>query len=380
MRDFALEVHFAKWEFAAKYHMTASDVQSMSVDELLKLAGPAARDDLLNCWLGYTETKGAPDLLEAIASTYDQCGPQHIQCFVGAEEAIYAAMRVMMTADDHTIVVVPNYQAAETLPHTIGSATGVPLLATDNWRLDLEAVAAAIRPQTKLVSINFPNNPTGAIPSHEDFESLVALCRKHGLWLFADEVYRLLELDPAKRIPQAVDAYEKGISVNVMSKAYGLPGLRVGWLASRDLPLLERINRYRHYLTICGSAPSERLAVAALGVRDAILERNRTLIAENRTKLDSFFVDYPDLFDWQHPDGGCVAYPRYLGDDGVEAFCKELLQDKGVLVLPASIYQSELMATPVDHFRIGMGREGIDDGLIAMREFLDQRSAKPKLS
>ena len=373
MRDFELEKHFSKWEFEARHHMTASDAESMSVNELISLVGPAARDDLLDCWLGYTETRGAPDLRDAIAQTYDVCGPDDIQCFVGIEEGIYAAMRVMLGAGDHAIVTVPNYQAAESLPLDICDVSGVPLLPEEGWRLDLEALRSAIQPNTKLVSVNFPNNPTGAIPDHATLNELIALCRKHGLWLFSDEVYRMMELEPERRAPQIADVYERGISVNVMSKAYGLPGLRIGWAACRNKGLLAELERYRHYLSICSSAPSERLAVAALGARDRILARNLEIVRENRAKLDSFFSGYPELFDWQHPDGGCVAFPRYLGADGVEDFCRNIVETEGVLLLPASIYRSDLLATPTDRFRIGMGRRGIDDGLEAMRRFIERR-------
>ncbi|MEP4150797.1 MAG: aminotransferase, partial [Lentilitoribacter sp.] len=109
-------------------------------------------------------------------------------------------------------------------------------------------------------------------------------------------------------------------------------------------------------------------------VKDKLLARNRKIVLENRNKLDAFFADYPDLFKWQHPDGGCVAYPKYLGADGVEAFCHELVETEGVLLLPASIYRSELMDTPQQHFRIGMGRNGIDEGLEVMRKFIDRRA------
>lgn len=373
MRDFALEVHFSHWEFKARHHMTASDAESLSVADLLAMAGPGAAESLLGCWLGYTETKGAPDVLAAVADTYDSLSPSQILCFAGAEEGIYAAMRVLLTRQDHAIVVVPNYQAAETLPLEICAVTGVPLRAEQGWQLDLDAVRAAIRPNTRLISVNFPNNPTGAVPDHATFAALVDLCRQHGIWLFSDEVYRLLERDEARRLSQAADVYERGISLNVMSKAYGLPGLRVGWLACQDTALLERIQRYKYYLSICNSVPSERLTVLALGVRDRIIARNRALIADNLAVLDRFFAEYPGLFDWRHPDGGCIGYPRYLGRDGVEDFCRDLLEEEGVLLLPSSLYRSELIAAPEGHFRIGFGRRGIGDGLAAMRRFLDRR-------
>jgi len=351
--------------------MTASDAQSLSVGELLSLAN-LPPDALCGLHLGYTQTWGAPDLREAISQTYDNLSADNILCFAGAEEGVYAAMRVLLSAEDHAVVVVPNYQAAETLPLDICAVSGVALDADNQWRLDLDGIRDAIRPATKLISVCFPNNPTGYIISHEDYKTLIEICRQHNLYLFSDEVYRGVELDERKRIDQAADIYEKGISLNVMSKAYGLPGLRIGWIASQDKELLQSLERYKHYLSICNSAPSERLAVIALGVKDILLEKNRALLRRNVKKLDDFFEDFPELFDWQHPDGSCIGYPRFLGQGGVETFCQDLVEQDGVLLLPASIYHSELMETPTDRFRIGFGRANMDDGLAAFREFLNR--------
>lgn len=372
MRNFALETYFSKWEFTARHHMTASDVQSLTIEELFHLA-ELPPDTLNTLYLGYTETWGAPDLRDAIAATYAHMQPANILCFAGAEEGVYAAMRVLLSSDDHAIVVVPNYQAAETLPLGICAVTGVSLDPQNSWRLNLEDVRKAIRPNTKLISVCFPNNPTGAIIPADDYAALIDICREHGVYLFCDEVNRLLELDDSKRIPQAADAYEKGISLNVMSKAYGLPGLRIGWIATQDTEVLQQLERYKHYLSICNSAPSERLSVIALGVRDKILDRNRNLMRENLTKLDAFFADYSAFFNWAHPDGGCIAYPKYTGRGDVEAFTEALIEENGVLLLPASIYRSELMDTPEDHFRIGFGRANIDEGLHAFRDFMDRK-------
>ena len=372
MRDFALEVFFAQWEFKARYHLTASDSESMSVAELLELADSADRESFDSLWLGYTETRGAPDLRAEIAATYDTLSADNIQCFAGAEEGVYVAMRVLLQPDDHAIVVVPNYQAAESIPMGICAVSGVALLEHDNWRLDLDAVRDSIRPHTRLISINFPNNPTGAIPDRDDYAALIELCREHDLYLFSDEVYRMLELDEQKRIPQAADAYEKAFSLNVMSKAYGLPGLRIGWIASQETQALGTFNRYKHYLSICNAAPSERLAVIALRARRQILERNRRIIADNLLLLDDFFAEHDELFEWRRPDGGCVAYPRYTGNGDIESFCENLVNEAGVLLLPASIYKSDLLDTPTDRFRIGCGRRGLDEGLAAFRRFLER--------
>ena len=372
MRDFMLETHFSKWEFKAKYHMTASDSESMSLPELLAMASAEDVEKFHNLWLGYTETWGAADLREEIAQTYDTLSAKHILCFAGAEEGVYAAMRVILKEKDHAIVVVPNYQAAETIPLDICEVSGVPLHEASNWYLDMNEVAAAIRPNTKLISINFPNNPTGAIISKENYAALIALCRKHDLYLFSDEVYRLMETDETKRIAQAADVYEKGISLNVCSKAYGFPGLRIGWIGCQDLDLLLKLEKYKHYLSICNSAPSERLALIALKNKAVIIEKNRALVKANLAQLDAFFSRYPELFEWHTPDGGCVAYPKFLGKGGVENFCHRLVEEAGVLLLPSSIYHSELLKAPENRFRIGFGRKDIDVGLKVMQDFIDE--------
>jgi len=267
-------------------------------------------------------------------------------------------------------VVVPNYQSAETIPIDLCAVSGVPLDPQRGWTLDIGAVESALRPNTKLISINFPNNPTGKILERDRFDALVELCRRRGLWLFSDEVYRLIERDPKRRLPQAADLYERGLSLNVMSKAYGLPGLRLGWIACRDGALLRRMERIKHYLSICNAAPAEVLARIALKARDRILGRNRELAAHNLGLLGAFFGEHRDRFDWYLPDGSVVGYPRYRGPEGVEAFATRLVETSGVLLLPASIYRSELLPGPPDRFRIGYGRAGMAEGLAAFREFL----------
>lgn len=370
MRNFELEVFFSKWEFKAKYHLTASDMESMSMKDLLGLANDEDRTAFDNLWLGYTETYGLPALRTEIAKTYDSLKDQDILCFSGAEEGIYTAMKSMLTADDHVIVIVPNYQAAETIPLSICDVTGIALQADNNWALDIDAVIGALRPNTKIISINFPNNPTGKIISRDELDALVDLARQFEIYIFSDEVYRGLELDESKRIPQIADLYEKGISLNVMSKAYGLPGLRLGWVACQDHELLQNMERYKHFLTICNSAPSEILALIALKARDKILKKNKKLLSDNITKLDKFFSEFPDHFEWKTPDGGAVAYPKYLGEGTANQFCEDLLEETGVLILPPRIYNSDLLSTPQDHFRIGFGRSGLDEMLDVFYHYL----------
>lgn len=364
--DFRLETHFAKWEFSARYHMTASDAEAMSLRDLLAMATPEEREEYDSMWLGYTETFGAPDLRATIAQTYADQPADNILCFAGASEGIFAANNVILDADSHAIVVTPNYQSHESLPLAICEATGVPLDPNDNWSLDIDRIKAAIRPNTRLVTINFPHNPTGTILPLDRYHALIDLCRHHGIYILHDEIFNGLGPTGAAHLPFVADIYERGLSLGVMSKSYGLPGLRIGWIACQDRDVLSRMERMKHYLSICNSGPSERLAKIALLHREKILARNCAIVDENLPKWDAFFARYPDLFEWRRPDGSCMAFPRYKGPEGVEAFANSLVEDASVLLLPSTIYSSELGPTPTDRFRLGFGRTGLDAGIAAM--------------
>lgn len=368
--DFRLETYFSRWEFTARYNMAASDCETMKLGDLLKLADDTDREAWEQMTLGYTPTWGSPDLRDIIASTYAGLSSADILTFAGAEEGLYCAMLALLEPGDHAIVTVPNYQSMETLPVTIaGSVTGVPLRPENGWQLDLDDVRKALRPQTKMIAVNFPNNPTGVVAEKEVFLGLIDLCRERGIHLFSDEVYHGLERDASRRLPQAADAYEKGVSLNVMSKAYGLSGLRIGWIACRDHALLHRMERMKHYLSICNARPSEVLAGVALKARETILARTRGISATNAETLTAFFGAHADLYEWSAPDA-CVAFVRYLGRDGVEEHCRRLVEEAGVLLLPSSLFVSDLLPVPQDRFRVGFGRQGMQAGLDAWKGFL----------
>ncbi|MEP1613919.1 MAG: aminotransferase class I/II-fold pyridoxal phosphate-dependent enzyme [Roseobacter sp.] len=364
--DFRLETHFSKWEFKARHHLTASDAQSMSMRDLLALATNAEREEFDAMSLGYTETFGAPDLRKTIAATYKHQTTDNILCFAGASEGIFAANNVILDQDSHAIVITPNYQSHETLPMVLCDATGVPLDPEDGWSLDIDRVKQAIKPNTKLLTINFPHNPTGTILPVERYHALIDLCRLHGIYILHDEIFNELGPTGTKHLPFIADVYERGLSLNVMSKSFGLPGLRIGWIACQDAELLSKMERMKHYLSICNSGPSERLAKIALKYREKILERNCEIVDENLPKWEAFFARHPDLFEWYRPDGSCMGFPRYKGAEGVEEFCRSLVEDCGVLLLPSTIYRSELSETPTDRFRLGYGRRGLDAGLAAL--------------
>jgi aspartate/methionine/tyrosine aminotransferase len=373
--EFRLEVHFARWEFAARYHLTASDAQTMTVDELLGLATEEQRAEFGRTGLGYLPSWGSSALREAIASTYSSVDTEHVLTFAGAEEAMFWALQELVGAGEHAIVTVPNYQSMETITLATGAdVDGLALRPENGWRLDLDELQRLLRPTTRLIAVNFPNNPTGAVPDVACFGALVELCTAHGIRLFSDEVYRGLELEPGAALPQAADLSPSAISLNVMSKSYGLPGLRVGWLACHDRALLERLERRKHYTSICNAAPSEQLATIALSAREQIHARNRQIIAENLPIFDAFFARWPEHFEWAHPQGGCVCFPRLLTGEPTSSFCQRVVERAGVLLLGADVYRSQLAEVPEDRFRVGVGRRDPAPALEALEEFLHEEA------
>lgn len=369
-RNFELEIFFSKYEFTVKYNVGGSDLQSVTIGDLINMCSDAEKEEWENLYLGYTETYGAPKLRQAIADTYDNLSPENILCCAGAEEGIFVLMNALLGPDDHAMVTYPNYQSAETIPLGICEVTGILLDSDNNWNLDVDYVKDNIRPNTKLIAINFPSNPTGKVLEKDKYLDLIELCRDRGIYLFSDEVYRLMERSDEIRLDQAADIYEKAVSLNVMSKAYGMAGLRIGWLASQDTELLQKAERIKHFLSICNSGPSEFLSAIALNNRDKILQRNRKLVNDNLAVLNSFFTKYPHLFQWTEPDGGCIGYPRYIGEGNVQDFIQRLIEAIGVLFLPASVFQSELGPTPTDRFRVGFGRDNFREAINILDDYL----------
>jgi aspartate/methionine/tyrosine aminotransferase len=366
INEFKLESYFSKYEFSAPYLLCSSDAESWSMKEILDMAS----EDDLKMWnnlnLGYTEDKGLPELRDAIIKQdFPNLNSNNILCFAGAEEGIFCTLTAILDKNDHAIVLTPCYQSLAEIPKFRGAeVTGIEL-EQNNWRIDIAAIASAIKPNTKIVIINFPHNPTGQVITTNEQNALIKLLRKHDLWLFSDEVYRLLGSPTEGWSPTAANIYEKAISLGVTSKAYGLPGLRIGWIACQDQNIINKILKIKHYTTICNSAPSEILSLIALNNAATILNRNNQLVASNIKLLDKFIERHSDILSWVKPQGGCIGFVKYLGDRKIDDFCNELVIKQGVLLLPASAYSYNSQ-----HFRIGFGRKNMPEALEKFEAFL----------
>jgi len=363
-----LERYFAKYEFSARYLLCSSDCESLSVGDLLALES-GADEALQRHWLGYTESSGAPSLRKEITRIYDSITPEQVLIHSGAQEAILLFMQAALQPGDHVVVHWPCYQSLFEVAKGIGCEVSFWEGRVENdWALDLDELRRILRPATRLLVINTPHNPTGALMPRPDFLALNALCQELGILLFCDEVYRELEYDPASRLPSACDVNPLAVSLGVMSKTYGLAGLRIGWIATRNVDIYNRMATLKDYTTICNSAPSEFLAELALRHRAALAARNLQIIQCNLALLDDFFARRADRFAWVRPKAGPIAFPCLLKGD-VESFCDELVHESGVLLLPGSMYDH-----PGNHFRVGFARQNMPSALTQLEQFLDQNT------
>jgi len=363
IREFALERYFARWEFAARHLVSASDCEPLTVSELLEMTG-APESTLRELRLSYAESQGAPALRERIARMYSGLDRDDIVVAV-PEEAIYLAMSTLLEPGDRVVVQVPCYQSlGEIAAHRGCDVQRWPLEETrEGWRMDLDRLADLLTPATKLLVVTAPHNPTGFVPSAAEHDAIIDLVEKRGVWLFCDEMYVGLERAPAVRLAPAVTRYERAIGLSGMSKSLALPGLRLGWLALRDRRLRDAVIRYKDYTTICATSMSELLAQLALDHTLRILERNRAIIAANLVLARDFAARHPDLLAWRHGDGGSVVFPRFVRG-GAAAFCDATAQH-GIMIVPSTMFDFG-----DQHIRLGLGRRGFGEALEALEGIL----------
>lgn len=362
-RPFALERFFARYEFNTRHLLCSSDPETLPIRELLALE-PGSQERLAELRLGYTESRGGASLRERISGLYERVSTDEVLVHSGPQEAIFTFANATFQHGDHAIVQFPAYQSQYAIAESIG-------VDVSRWNSDLDREGAPdieelerlVRPATRAIVLTTPNNPTGYAFDRAQIDHVVGIARRHGLWLFGDEVYRGTEREAA-RIPAVVDLYERGVSLGGLSKGHGLAGLRIGWLATHDTVLYERLAALKDYLTICNSAPSELLAEIALRHSERLLERVRTICARNLDRLGDFCARHMSLFKWHRPRAGTTAFPRYLGGSS-DAFCARLLRDAGVLLLPSSLFDCG-----DERVRFGYGRADLPDALTALEEFV----------
>lgn len=363
---FRIERYYARFEFTTPFMLSSSDCESRTIGDLLTLE-PEAQERFLHLRCGYSESPGTPELRQAIAAIYERIDPGDVLVTTCAEEGIFLLYHTLLGPGDHAIVETPGFESALEVARSTGAEVSEwRRHYEDGWAHDLDALERLVRSNTRVLYVNQPHNPTGTLMDSATFAHVVDLARSERLVLFCDEVYRELEHDPRERLPAACDLYERAVSLGSISKSYGLPGLRIGWIATRDPAIREAVLDLKNYTTICASAPSEFLTALALRHRDVLLARNLEIVQRNLPLLDGLFARHSDHFGWVRPTASPIGFPILDGLGDVETLCEQLAA-AGALLLPGSVYDEPR------HVRVGFGRANLPEALNILDAYLTSK-------
>lgn len=366
---FATEQFYARYEFNTPYQLCNSDCETLSIEELLHMAGMSL-SELGQLKVGYTETQGDPLLREAIAALHSTVASDAVVVLGTPIEGIYLAARTLLEPGDEVVVLTPAYDALINMfEHVVGAGNIKKWAFTatgDRWQLDLDHLRGLITPKTRLLVVNFPHNPTGYLPSQGYLDELLALVGKHELRLFADEMFFGLIHSGTPATPSIADQSQRAVVLSGLSKTYGLPGLRTGWLIIQDEGLRNDLMNWKFYTSICPPAPSEFLAKAALKVKKQLRERSIATVEHNLELAAAFFDRWPDLFVWRPPQASCTALVQ-VNVPSVTALSKRLAEKAGVLIHPGTTLGSDDR-----HMRLGLGRAAFG---VALEKFEDYLTA-----
>ena len=359
-----------------EHRFYASSSEPLEHKELMAAAERRGDHDLIEAYhdhsLGYAESGGSMDLRREIAQLYGaNISADNIVVFPGAQTGMTLTAQALLHSGDHAIVVTPSYQSLEEGALLAGAAvTRVALSPDDDWNLDVSAVEAAIKTNTKYIAFNDPHNPSGALMSLATKQALIALAEQHDLLIFSDEVYRLLELDPGERSPSMAELSKKTIALSTMSKPWGAGGTGIGWVVCQDLEICAKLLKAQHIYAVCFSRAGEIQAMMAIRSRDEIIARNMQIIRQNLGLLDQYFDANTDLFEWVRPKAGGTGFVKFKGPLTGNELAARLLE-RGILVFPPSIFDCEELLG--QYFRIGFSRTTMPAALQAFQLFINEQ-------
>ena len=355
-------------ETKAKYNIAETCVDSVSLDELFSLAGRGRReffDTLSRRRMTYGAIFGAEELKAAICGLYRSAGADDVVTTHGAAGANHLALYSLVEPGDAVVSVMPTYQQLYSIPESYGAKVRIlKLKREENFLPDLDRLRTLVNEKTKVICINNPNNPTGALMPEETLRGIVGIARRVVAFVSCDEVYRFLTQEEG--YPESIaDLYEKGIAVGSMSKVFSLAGLRLGWIATRSREAMREILLHRDYDTISCGMIDEALATVALEAKEAIIARNRAIVRENLAILDEWIAKEP-RFSYVKPQCGTTALLYCDVDMPSEEFCARLLAETGAFLTPGSCFDEEHC------FRIGYAcsKEELKEGLAKLSEFV----------
>lgn len=336
--EFGVESWLNKWETKAKYDISQSSVEAMTLEELISLEGIDVETFFkryANLRLDYGAIEGSYEFKQLVANLYKNVTPDNILQMNGATGGNFLALYALVNPGDQVISMLPSYQQLYDIPKSLGAEVKyVRLQADNNWNYDLNQLETLITTKTKLITLNNANNPTGTWLNRDQLEKLVQIARGVGAYVLVDEVYE--PLIQRTNFTPIVDIYEKGISVSSLSKSYSLPGLRIGWTAT-NREIADLFRKYRDYTTICGGVLNDALAVVALKHREEILNRNRRIVSEN-LQIVKKWVASESKVSLVLPQAVSTAFIKLELDEDDVSFFTRLVEETGVLLVPGSTF------------------------------------------
>lgn len=366
--NFKIEDWFNEYEKLSKYDMADTCVESLSLDGLFEIVGGKEEhlQTILSRKLNYGDIQGSLRLKKAISSLYKSANPDNMTVTHGAIGANQLVMLALIERGDEVVSIIPTYQQHYSIPKSIGAEVKTLFLKEgNNWLPDVEELRGLVTRDTKIICMNNPNNPTGAVIPKELMQEIVEIARENDVYILCDEVYRGLEHDGVLS-ESIVDIYEKGISTGSMSKVFSLAGLRLGWIVAPD-EVMEKVIIQREYNTISVSALDDYFSALAIENKDKIIKRNLDIILRGKKILGDWVNANPHI-SWIEPKGGTTALLKYDIDMSSVDLCKKLLDDTGVLFLPGSTLEME------GYLRVGYCSDvkTLQEGLNIFAEWLSQ--------
>lgn len=355
IEPFELERWMTRWELEVDFDIAESGILPLSLQEVLELMPDTSAEELERYIhqtpLGYSEARGSARLRSALASTYARAQSDDILVTTGAIEANSLLFCTLVSPGDHVVAVTPAYQQLASVPRAIGADVSLwDVRSPEGFRYDLDVLEDLLRPDTRLIVINSPHNPTGAMLDEADLNRIVELADRSGAWILSDEAYRWLEHPGGRPLPPPLhDLTDRAISVGTMSKSFGLPGLRVGWFAA-NADIAGKAWGLRDYVSLSPARISDAIASAVLEHRERFLPRNGGIISENLAFAREWFESHPEIASWTEPRAGLLAMMRYRADIGSMELADNLAQDVRVMLAPGSSFGLE------GYLRIGIGQ------------------------
>lgn len=374
---FEHEVMASQNEKEVEYNLSESGVHPLLLRELLK-DNPEYIETLLSTEIDYSHAAGNPELRENIAALYSECTPSNVLVTVGAIEANYNSIRTLLQPGDEIAIMLPNYMQIWGIAKNHGLKINTFHLNQDKgWQVNLEELEQAITPKTKLIAICNPNNPTGYILTDEEMNAIVKAAEGVGAWILSDEVYTGAERVTDKETPSFYGRYDKVIAVGSMSKAYGLPGLRLGWAVSSS-DIIEKIWRRHEYTTLSTSIFSNNLATIALSpdVRPRIIQRTRNYIRKGFPILQQWIDQQKDIFKMVPPQAAAIAFLQYQLNINSTKLANKLIQEKSVLIVPGDHFGMDKFI----RVSFGLPKDFLKEGLTRIQQLVTEIRAKKNKS